>query len=82
MYDVRLDLSVKKFLKKLDGFSQKKIIKKLRQLRSNPFIGKPLTANLSGLRRLRVHKYRIIYKIIKNKLIILVLDIGHRKNIY
>lgn len=44
--------------------------------------GKPLRKNLKGYRRLRVGKYRIIYKInVKNmKVIISVVD--HRKDVY
>jgi len=32
--------------------------------------------------RIRIGDYRVIYKIDDNVLIILVIDIGHRKNIY
>ena len=49
----------------------------------NPRIhGKGLTANRSGEWRYRIGDYRIICEILDNEIIILVLDIGHRKNIY
>ena len=32
--------------------------------------------------RMRVGDYRVIYDIIKGKLVILIIDIGHRKKIY
>ena len=35
-----------------------------------------------GLWRIRVGNYRVIYKIEDNKLLILVLKIGHRKDVY
>jgi len=82
MYKVRLDDLAKKFLKKLDQQEQIRIIKKLRQLKTNSELGKPLTGNLSRLWSLRVGKYRALYEIRKNELLIFVLDIGHRKNIY
>ena len=44
--------------------------------------GKGLTANRSGEWRYRIGDYRIICEILDNEIIILVLDIGHRKNIY
>jgi mRNA interferase RelE/StbE len=82
MYSVNLDKNAKNFLKKLDNAEQKRIIKKLTELRDNPWIGKTLTGNLAGLWKLRIGDYRAIYKIINDKLIVLVIKIGHRKNIY
>lgn len=49
----------------------------------NPRIhGKGLTANRSGEWRYRVGDYRILCKIQDDKIIILVLAIGHRSEIY
>ncbi len=44
--------------------------------------GKGLTANRRGQWRYRVGDYRIIAKIQDDKIIVLVLEIGHRKNVY
>ena len=44
--------------------------------------GKALTGKLSGLWRYRVSDYRIICKVEGKTITILVLDIGHRKEIY
>ena len=82
MYEVRLEEPAKRFLRKLDKETNEKLIKKFKSLEENPELGKPLTGNLAGLWSLRVGKFRAIYKIQRNELIILVLDIGHRKNVY
>lgn len=82
MYKVFLEKPAKKFLDKLDDFNAQIITKKLRKLGENPQLGESLIGNLSGLWKLRIGKYRAIYKIVENKLLILVLDLGHRKNIY
>ena len=82
MFEVRVEENAEKFLKKLDETTKKRIIKKLKDLETNPELGKPLTANLAGLWSLRIGDYRAIYQIRNNELIILVLQIGHRKNIY
>jgi len=82
MYNVNLDESARRFLKKLDKIEKIKIIKKLKRLAKNPELGKPLVGNLSGLWSLRIDKYRAIYRIFKDKLIIIVLDIEHRKKVY
>jgi mRNA interferase RelE/StbE len=42
--------------------------------------GEPLKRGLQGYRKLRVGDYRVIYKIDKEKIIIL--KIGHRKEVY
>ncbi|MCK4647545.1 type II toxin-antitoxin system RelE/ParE family toxin [Candidatus Pacearchaeota archaeon] len=82
MYKVIFKNSAERLFRKLDKFDQQRIVKKLRLLRQNPFLGKPLIGNLAGSWSLRIGKYRIIYQIKYGELIILVLDIGHRKNIY
>ena len=75
-----------KQLKKIDKHEQKKIINFLREKienQSNPKLhGKSLTGDKSDLWRYRVGDYRIICKLENKALIILVLTIGHRKNIY
>lgn len=44
--------------------------------------GKPLTANRSGQWRYRVGDYRLIAEICDDKVIILILTIGHRREVY
>ncbi|MEI0844547.1 type II toxin-antitoxin system RelE/ParE family toxin [Brachyspira pilosicoli] len=77
--------SVKKSLEKLDRSIQKRILDFLSELEilDNPRIkGKSLKGDLKEYWRYRVGDYRILSKIIDNELIIMVIDIGHRKNIY
>ena len=83
MYKVRLEKPAKRFLKKLkDNQDKRRTIKKLRDLEKNPELGKPLTGKLTGLWSLRFGKFRAIYQIRRSELLILVLRLGHRKNIY
>ena len=82
MYKLSLDSSAKKSLRKLDSHSQKKIINRLKKLRYNPYLGKPLTGKLSGLRSLRIGIYRALYIIKEMELMVIILRIGHRKTIY
>jgi mRNA interferase RelE/StbE len=44
--------------------------------------GKALTGDKSGLWRYRVRDYRILCRIEDKRLIVLVLGVGHRKNVY
>ena len=75
-----------KDLKKLDNSVSRVIyawLKKNIDGCSDPRIhGKGLTANRSGQWRYRVGNYRIICKIEDDKVIVLVLTIGHRSMVY
>ena len=82
---VKITKTAKKSLEKLDITIQKRILDFLSELEilDNPRIkGKSLKGNLKEYWRYRVGDYRILSKIIDDELIILVIDIGHRKNIY
>ena len=82
MYNIEFDKKAVDFFKKLDKSLQNRIGKKIELLKNNPLLGIPLVGNLSGFYKLRVGDYRVIYKIKNEQLIILILDVGHRKNIY
>ena len=45
-------------------------------------LGKPLRYSLKGHRRLRVGDYRIVYRINSEDLIVTLVIIKHRKNVY
>ena len=82
MYELIFRNPAKRFLMKLDKNSQKQILNKMKRLKDNPCLGKPLTGNLRGLWRLRHDHYRIIYRIKDQELIVLVMNIGNREGIY
>lgn len=44
--------------------------------------GKPLRYSLKGYRRLRVGDYRVIYKVDEDRVIVIIVDIDHRKDVY
>ena len=75
-----------KQLQKLDKFTSKAIYawidKNLQNCLNPRQHGKALTANHSGKWRYRVGDYRIIAEIQDDKIIILVLTIGHRREVY
>lgn len=52
------------------------------QLASTPTAGIPLSGPYRGLRKYRVGDWRIIYKIEASRLVIFVLRIRHRKDVY
>ena len=81
-YSIRYTKEARKKIERLDS-SIKLIIKKaIESLLTNPYKGKPLSYELAGLYSLRTYDYRIIYRIKENQLIIIVISVGHRKEIY
>jgi len=48
----------------------------------DPFIGKSLKADYEGLYSYRVGDYRIIYEIIKHQLVIHIIKVAHRRDVY
>ncbi len=85
-FNVQFTEDVKKFLKKLDKQTAKFILawirKNLEGCSDPRHTGKGLTSNRSGQWRYRVGDYRIIADIQENNLVILVIEIGHRSDIY
>lgn len=74
-----------KELEKLDKPIQKQIIDYMNEVKNleNPRSrGKGLTSNLSGLWRYRVGNYRIICNIQDDKILITVVRISHRSEVY
>lgn len=85
-YTVSFTKDALKQLKKMDKATAALIIGWIRKNLDgcdNPRIhGKGLTANRSGQWRYRVGDYRIIAEIEDDKVVILVLNIGHRRDVY
>lgn len=75
---------VEKDLKKLDKSIAKKILARIETyLTLDPKgLGKELKGEFRGYWRYRWGDYRIIYKISDKEILIIVLRISHRKNIY
>lgn len=84
MYKIEYLESVKDDLKSITKADKIKIKKSIeKKIAINPIeFGKPLQYSLKGLRRLRVGDYRVIFQIDQNHNIILIVKIGHRKEIY
>ena len=78
------------FSSKISDSKYNKIYKKILdyvypQLRDNPFFGsniKKLKDDFEGLYRYRVGNYRLFYKIESGLVLIIILDIDDRKDVY
>ena len=85
-WKVEFDNRARKELRKLDKSAQNRILKWVREelaIDKNPRrTGKNLRGTMQGLWRYRIGHYRIISQIKDELVIILIVRIGHRKNIY
>ena len=85
-YRVEFTERAKKDLKKLDKYTASLILgwvrKNLEGCENPRLHGKGLVANRSGQWRYRIGDYRLLAEINDDKIIILVLTIGHRRDVY
>ena len=86
MYSVEFTAKAKKQLSKIDKTTAKLItswlLKNLQGCENPRLHGKGLTSNRSGQWRYRVGDYRLSADIQDDKIIILILDVGHRRERY
>ena len=81
-YSLKIKQSALKEIQKLDKPNRKRLIEAIDNLVGNPHVGKLLKGDFSGLRRIRVGSYRVIYEINEGEIWVLVLRIAHRKKAY
>lgn len=86
IWKVEFDDRARKELRKLDKQTQDRILKWLRETMATEEdprrTGKSLKGRMKGLWRYRVGDYRIISQIQDEQLLILVIRIGHLRDIY
>ncbi len=86
MYELHFLSSAKKEFARLDTVAQKIIKEKLLILTTNPDTLKnnikALKGEYKGKFRLRINRYRVVFQVKDEELIIIVVRIGHRKEVY
>lgn len=83
-YVIEYDIDIEEKLRALPQ-SIREIIRKAieKKLMVDPVtFGKPLRYSLKGYRRLRVGDYRVVYQIIEDRVLVIMIDIDHRKDVY
>lgn len=83
MYKIELAREAEKFIRDQNKALQTKLVIVLRKLAENPRPAKATKLKgLDELYRVRVGSYRIVYTIEDQKLLILIVRIAHRKDVY
>lgn len=81
IYEVIIPSKAKKTLDKLEKNIQERILKSLDRIRIRPYDYLERLTN-SSYYKLRTGDYRAIIDVQDNKLILYVIKVGHRKNVY
>jgi len=82
-YTVRLNTRVGKVLDRLPPNMRRRILRRLEALEDNPRPrGVEKLAGVDELYRVRVGTYRIVYAIRDRELVVIVVRIGHRRDVY
>ncbi len=82
MFKVQFKKSVEKDLQGLPKADKNRTLEQIgKVLAKDLYQGKALSGEFKKLYRWRTGRFRVIYEIQKNALIILILKIGHRKDV-
>lgn len=82
-YKIKWKSSAKKELKKIPKNNLLTILDEIEKLTSNPFPANyKKIQGVENIYRLKVNNYRVIYKLENDELIIEVIRVRHRKDVY
>jgi len=82
-YTITWRKSTKKDLRKIPEADVREIVQAVDALVENPFpIGSTKLIGTLNVHRIRVGNYRVIYEICDAELVIEVIRVGHRKDVY
>ena len=76
------DEAKKQISKIRDARLKLKIQEATEEIAKDPNVGKALTRELKGRYSYRVSYYRIIYRIYHDQIVVLILTVGHRREVY
>lgn len=83
MYQVKVAVEAARFIRKQDKRIQRQIINNIRELTQNPRpAGCKKLQGYKELYRIRSGNYRIVYNIKEKTLLVFVVRVAHRKDIY
>jgi len=81
-YSLLLSHKFDRDFSRLEKTLQDRVVDGLRELKENPHEGKQLKGKLKDLLSWRIGKYRILYQIQNDKLLVFVISVRHRKHVY
>ena len=82
LFDLEFASSIRKDLKKINKKDVIKIISEIQNLAKNPRPTSCKKLTNEELYRIRIGNYRVIYEIFDERLIVHIVKVGHRKDVY
>ena len=81
-YSIRIKRSAARELGRISHDDRSRIIRAIDHLAEQPLTGSVLKGGLRGLRRVRVGRYRVVYEVLDDELVVLVIRVAHRREAY
>lgn len=81
-WTIRYTASAARAIGKLDPQIRRRVRAATEALAEDPLRGKPLQLDLKGLRSWRSGDFRIVYRVVEQRIEILVVAVGHRSDVY
>ncbi len=81
-WEVVYTLTAKAAIRKLDPGTRNRVRAAVDELAKDPLQGKSLSFTLKGLRSWRTGDWRIIYRAEAEKVVVVVVTVGHRRDVY
>jgi mRNA interferase RelE/StbE len=79
---LRIKRSAAKALQAVPKPERVRLLTAIDRLCESPSAGSALKGEFEGLRRLRVGRYRIVYEWQQQELVVLIVRVGHRRDVY
>ena len=81
-FSIRIKGSAARDLRRIAKTDRLRIMSAIDRLSDSPFVGNALKGDLRGLRRIRVGDYRVLYELLDETLVVLVVRVAHRREVY
>ena len=81
-YSIRIKRSAAREIGRRSRDDRMCIIRAIDRLAEQPRTGSVLKGGLRGLRRVRIGRYRVLYEVLDDELVVLVVRVSHRRDAY
>lgn len=83
MYEIYLETSAEKDIRKLPSDKIKNVVSKIKELSKSPYPpGSKKIKNTNNFWRIRIGNYRVIYEVLQSEKRINIYKVRHRKDVY
>ena len=82
LFDLEFARSVRRDLRKIDRSEVPRILEEIQKLAEDPRPSDCKKLNNEELYRIRIGNYRVIYEVHETRLVVHIVKVGHRKDVY